>query len=37
MIRKFRDWEIDPIGWGAEFLDESELSWLRGAPPVDDL
>lgn len=37
LIREFRRWEIDPIGWGAEFLEESELSWLRGAVPVDDI
>ena len=37
VIRKFREWEIDPIEWGAEFLEESELSWLRGAPPIDDI
>jgi hypothetical protein len=37
LIREFRTWEIDPIGWGAEFLEESELSWLRGAVPIDDV
>jgi hypothetical protein len=37
MIREFRTWEIDAIGWGAEFMAESELSWLRGAAPVDDI
>jgi predicted nucleotidyltransferase len=37
LIRGFRTWEIDPIGWGAEFMEESELSWLRGVAPVDDL
>lgn len=37
LIREFLPWEIDPVGWGAEFLEESELSWLRGAAPVDDI
>ncbi len=37
MIRGFRTWEIDPIGWGAEFMEETELSWLRGSAPVDDI
>jgi len=37
LIRGFLPWEIDPIGWGAEFQAESELSWLRGAAPVDEI
>jgi hypothetical protein len=37
LIREFRHWEIDPVGWGAEFLDETELGWLRGTAPIDDL
>jgi hypothetical protein len=37
LIREFRTWEIDPTRWGAEFLEESELSWLRGAAPIDDI
>ena len=37
MIREFRTWEIDSVGWGAEFMEESELGWLRGAGPVDDI
>lgn len=36
-VRGFRTWEVDAIGWGAEFMEESELSWLRGAAPVDDI
>jgi hypothetical protein len=37
LVREFRSWEVDSIGWGAEFMEETELSWLRGAAPVDDI
>jgi hypothetical protein len=37
LVREFRTWEVDAIGWGAEFMEESELCWLRGAAPVDDI
>lgn len=37
LIRGFRGWEVDPIGWGAQFMLDSELNWLHGAPPIDDL
>jgi hypothetical protein len=36
-IREFRGWEIDPIGWGAQFMLDSELNWLHAPPPIDDL
>lgn len=36
-IREFRGWEIDAIGWGARFMLDSELNWLHGAAPIDDL
>lgn len=37
LLRVTAHFSGDPIGWGAEFLEESELSWLRGAAPVDDI
>lgn len=37
LVRAFRTWEIDSIGWGAEFMAETELSWLSGVAPVDDI
>jgi predicted nucleotidyltransferase len=37
LIRGFRGWEFEPIGWGAQFMLDSELNWLHSAPPIDDL
>lgn len=37
LIRSYRGWEIDPIGWGAQFMLDSELNWLHAPPPIDDL
>jgi hypothetical protein len=36
-IRGFRGWQVDPIGWGAQFMLDSELNWLHAPPPIDDL
>lgn len=37
LIRGFKSWEVDPIGWGAQFMLDSELNWLHAPPPIDDL
>ncbi|HTV21122.1 MAG TPA: nucleotidyltransferase domain-containing protein, partial [Polyangiaceae bacterium] len=37
LIRSYRGWEIDPIGWGAQFMLDSELNWLHAPPPIDDV
>jgi len=31
------DWEPPAAGWPAQFLVDSELNWLDGEPPIDDL
>lgn len=36
-IRAFRGWEVEPIGWGAQFMLDSELNWLHAPAPIDDL
>jgi hypothetical protein len=33
----FQPWNENPSGWGAQFLLDSELNWLDGKTPVDDL
>jgi nucleotidyltransferase-like protein len=35
-ITQFRHWECHRI-WSAQFMLDSELNWLEGASPVDDL
>ena len=37
MIKDFRDWPVLENGWPAQFMLDSELNWLAGATPVDDL
>ncbi|HEU5470430.1 MAG TPA: nucleotidyltransferase domain-containing protein [Actinophytocola sp.] len=36
-VRNFRDWPPLVAGWGGQFMIDSELNWLTGAAPVDDL
>jgi hypothetical protein len=36
-IRKYKTWEISHATWPAQFMQDSELNWLRQDPPVDDL
>jgi predicted nucleotidyltransferase len=33
----FQDWPELELGWGNRFMLDSELNWLNGATPVDDL
>lgn len=37
LIKGFRTWESDPIPWPNRFMRDSELNWLYGPTPVDDL
>ncbi|ACB75452.1 nucleotidyltransferase domain-containing protein [Opitutus terrae] len=36
-IREFRPWEISHATWPAQFMEDSEVNWLRQPAPVDDL
>lgn len=36
-VRTFQAWNQNPYGWGAQFMLDSELNWLDGKTPVDDL
>ncbi|MGZ9235888.1 MAG: nucleotidyltransferase domain-containing protein [Anaerolineales bacterium] len=36
-IKTFQPWSENPFGWGAQFMLDSELNWLDGKTPVDDL
>ena len=36
-IRSFRPWSEDPYHWPVQFLLDSELNWMGGKTPVDDL
>ena len=37
MIRSFQPWSEDPYHWPVQFLLDSELNWVDGKTPVDDL
>lgn len=37
MVKGWREWDESPNGWGHQFLMDSELNWMSGTPPVDDL
>jgi hypothetical protein len=36
-IKTFQPWQSNPNGWGAQFMLDSELNWIDGKTPVDDL
>jgi predicted nucleotidyltransferase len=36
-IKTFQPWSENPYGWGAQFMLDSELNWMDGKTPVDDL
>jgi len=36
-IRTFREWGTSSVAWPAQFMLDSELNWLEGKTPVDDL
>jgi hypothetical protein len=37
LIADFRSWEQDGIPWPHHFMLDSELTWMQGAAPIDDL
>jgi len=36
-VKIFQPWSDNPYGWPAQFMLDSELNWLDGRTPVDDL
>jgi predicted nucleotidyltransferase len=36
-VKTFQPWTQNPYGWGAQFMLDSELNWMDGKTPVDDL
>lgn len=36
-VKNFRAWPALPAGWSSQFMIDSELNWLNGSVPVDDL
>jgi len=36
-VKTFQPWSENPFGWGAQFMLDSELNWMDGRTPVDDL
>ncbi len=36
-VKAFQPWSGNPYGWGAQFMLDSELNWMDGRTPVDDL
>ena len=37
LVKNFQPWKENPHGWGAQFMGDSELNWMSGPTPVDDL
>lgn len=37
MVRDYGSWDMSEGGWGAQFMQDSELNWLNAPPPIDDL
>ena len=37
LVTGFRDWGVADQHWGARFMVDTELAWLRGRPPIADL
>jgi dTDP-4-dehydrorhamnose 3,5-epimerase-like enzyme len=35
--KRFLPWSDNPYGWPAQFMLDSELNWMDGRTPVDDL
>jgi predicted nucleotidyltransferase len=35
-VLQFHAWEMPPKGWPARFMQDSELNWLDGRPPLED-
>jgi len=37
LINDFRTWETDDLFWADRFLHDSELTWMEGTTPIDDV
>jgi len=37
VIRDFRDWGVAGQSWGARFMVDTELAWMRGRPAIGEL
>lgn len=36
-VKSFRQWEAGDTGWANQFILDSELNWLAGDAPIDDM
>jgi hypothetical protein len=36
-VKTFQPWSENPYTWPVQFLFDSELNWIDGKTPVDDL
>jgi predicted nucleotidyltransferase len=36
-VKDFRQWEANETGWANQFMLDSELNWLAGDAPIDDI
>jgi hypothetical protein len=36
-VKTFHDWGQNPYTWPVQFMFDSELNWMDGRTPVDDL
>jgi predicted nucleotidyltransferase len=37
MVKSFRDWGLGGVPWPVQFMADSELNWVDGPAPIDDL
>jgi Nucleotidyltransferase domain len=37
LVRGFRDWGVADQSWGARFMVDTELAWMRGRPAIAEL
>ncbi len=37
LVKGFQPWPMPPTGWPNQFMFDSEINWLHGQTPVDDL
>lgn len=36
-IKDWRQWEVPPAGWPAQYIEDSEMKWLTGFAPIADI
>ncbi|MCA9895234.1 MAG: nucleotidyltransferase domain-containing protein [Anaerolineae bacterium] len=36
-VNEFREWEKPPMGWPSQFMWDSEINWMRGDSPIEDV